>query len=205
VSGDVVLVVEDDDYYAPTHVAQTVALFADGVDLVGDDTQRYYHVPTRQWRIFANTGASLCQTGFRRELLPVFAAQIAACRVRGSYGMDAALWRATPAARWRLARLETVVGIKGLPGTRGLGIGHRAHGWSRDPTGVRLRQWIGADAAVYLGGLSDAAGPDAADRGARVSGAGPGGHRHGQRLGVPRPDVGRPRGGVDGAAGVGRR
>jgi hypothetical protein len=45
---------------------------------------------------------------------------------------------------------NTVVGIKGLPGRKGLGLGHRPdHRFTPDPDFAKLREWIGADAEHY--------------------------------------------------------
>jgi hypothetical protein len=44
-----------------------------------------------------------------------------------------------------------VIGIKGLPGRMGIGIGHRqSFKGQDDPDGLKLREWIGDDAGIYL-------------------------------------------------------
>ena len=152
IEGEIVVVCEHDDYYAPTHLERILEQFHDGVDLAGDDQQRYYHVGLRRWRIFQNRGASLCQTAFRRELIPTFADVLQRCLLAQTYGVDAALWTAVGEDRKSLQRTETVVGIKGVPGPQGLGIGHRpdvVRKWIADADGATLREWIGADASVY--------------------------------------------------------
>src|ERR1043166_6167693 len=114
VTGDVIVCIEDDDWEAPTHLAQLTSQFAPASVLIaGDDQQRYYHVGHRCWRRFDNVGASLCQTAFRRELVPLVRAVIRSCLLRQSYGIDAALWAAVPDLQQRsLIRRDTVVGIK---------------------------------------------------------------------------------------------
>lgn len=160
VTGDVLVVVEDDDFYAPSHLATILTqLGQPGVQIAGDDCQRYYNVPHRRWRVFQNKGASLCQTAIRRARFPDFARAIQSQgKVSGSgggYGVDGALWNGLPDAVKSLKRTDTVVGIKGLPGRVGLGIGHRPHGpgWTDDQSGRQLRAWVGADADVYLGAM----------------------------------------------------
>lgn len=152
--GDVIVFVEDDDWYAADHLARLVGLLADNGDAwaAGDDLQRYYNVPARLYRTFDNVGASMCQTAIRREALPLMVETISACLAKGSYGVDTTFWRALPRERWAIRRLNTVVGMKGLPGQPGLGIGHRPKGaaWTADPEGAVLRDWLGADADVYL-------------------------------------------------------
>jgi Glycosyl transferase family 2 len=161
VSGDVVVFVEDDDYYAPRHLERIVAqVTAPGVGIAGDDQQRYYNLPQRCWRVFQNRGASLCQTAIRRDAIPFLERAIRyASRIGGGYGVDGALWEDIPAEFKSLERTQTVTGIKGLPGRSGLGIGHRPNGghWTPDRDGSRLRAWLGADADVYLTGVELAA------------------------------------------------
>ena len=153
VAAPIVAIVEHDDYYAPTHFARIVAqLEPPEAQIAGDDEQRYYHVPSRQWRVFANLGASLCQTAFRVDRLALFQAVVERRLAQNHFGVDGAFWASVPRAHWALARTQTVVGIKGLAGRPGLGIGHRPQGpgWGTDPLGAQLCQWIGSDASWYL-------------------------------------------------------
>lgn len=152
-SGDVVVFVEDDDHYAPDHVEHIVSQLERNPQALaaGDDRLRYYNVAHRWWREFANVGSALCQTALRREAIPGFLNVIRECRRVRAYGIDAAFWRLIPRERWAISRTGTVVGMKGLPGTAGLGIGHRprAEQWNRDRDGAKLREWIGYDADLY--------------------------------------------------------
>lgn len=151
VTGDVVIIAEDDDWYAPTHLETLAQQLSDpGILIAGDDQQRYYNIPQRKYRLFKNRGASLCQTGFSASLIPTLRAVIRDCVRRNTYGVDCALWARQPASVKSLRRTHTVLGIKGLPGQAGLGIGHRPQaGWTPDPHGQQLRAWIGDDADVY--------------------------------------------------------
>jgi glycosyltransferase involved in cell wall biosynthesis len=150
-TGDILVVVEDDDWYASTHLATIVAQLRTAHALAaGDDQQRYYNLRHRTWRRFDNRGASLCQTAFRRAALPRFLDAIQGCAQGGTYGIDALFWASIPPAARALARTETVVGMKSLPGQVGLGIGHRPDGrWTPDPDLAQLRAWIGDDVAPY--------------------------------------------------------
>ena len=156
--GDLIVFWEDDDYYAPTHLAALLDLFSvvpDGL-LFGDDMQRYYNLPYRRYKVMANQGASLCQTAMHRMLLPWFHDVIVSCRGivhKAPYGVDGRLWGPVLRGdlRGALAPLDTVVGIKGLPGTMGLGLGHRPERvamWEDDAAGEQLRRWITDPAAV---------------------------------------------------------
>lgn len=152
VTGDIIVVIEDDDWYAPRHIETLLEQFDSYALIAGDDDQRYYNVQHRCWRRFENKGGCLCQTAFRRDLVPQLLRVIDACEQRGSYGVDTAFWASAPKAGWRLRRDHTVLGIKGLPGQVGLGIGHRpdAH-WTADRAFVQLRSWIGQDVDLYSG------------------------------------------------------
>lgn len=152
-TGEAIVWCEDDDYYAPDHL-ECMAAALEARPLVGsEDVQHYYNVAHRAWRRFNNTGASLCQTGMRREMWPAFEAIVRQCLARGAHGTDTYFWRSVPREQWGLLGRMTVLGLKGLPGCAGLGIGHRPNGhqWTADPDLAQLREWIGADADLYAG------------------------------------------------------
>lgn len=150
VRGDVVLVMEDDDYYRPAHIE--VQLRHLGMhDAVGCVWLDYYNLRHRAWRVLRNPCAALCNTAFYAHYLPVLEA--AAERVRaaadGFYHVDRLFWDAMGTAG--LHEDRTVVGIKGLPGLAGIGMGHRRRGpWERDPAWRQLRAWVGDDADAYI-------------------------------------------------------
>lgn len=152
-NGELVIIVEDDDWYSPTHLERMADLAqASPKALIfgAGDKQHYHNVAARCWRIFENVGASLCQTGFRRSIMRSFRSIVQNCLARGTYGIDTTLWRATPREHWALGGELTVLGIKGLPGRPGLGVGHRpGDGWTADPDLSMLRAWIGGDADTY--------------------------------------------------------
>lgn len=139
------VIIEDDDWYAPDWLT-TVAAELEHAELVGEHRARYYNVEQRRGRQLANTGhASLCSTAMRGSALRDFAD---ACRSRPKF-IDLELWR-RPRER-RLFGGHRVVGIKGLPGRGGIGMGHDPDfKGEADPCGSLLRDWIGADAEVYL-------------------------------------------------------
>lgn len=149
-TGDIVIVVEDDDYYMPNHIAACVEGLQDR-DAYGCPKLRYYNVQHRMWANMSNRGAALCQTAVTRKLVPALRAAAQLAHERNSFAIDGAFWE----SRQQLAQgSATVVGIKGLPGTAGLGIGHRPKSslnrrWQRDPSLQKLREWIGADAEEY--------------------------------------------------------
>lgn len=150
--GDLIVLIEHDDWYAPSHLETIVAQLA-GADAMaaGDDRQRYYNVAHRRWRVFDNVGASLCQTAFRRAVLGEFQNAVRRCLRNNWFHVDRTFWDEIPEFRRSLRRTNTAVGIKGLPGRPGIGIGHRPTGplWNADPSLEYLRRAIGADADLY--------------------------------------------------------
>ena len=147
---------EDDDWYAADHLAATLALL-DGSTapwIVGDPVQRYYNVGIRRYRCYPNKGAALSQTGLAAAAFPHLRAVLTTCLTAASYGVDGRLWVPMLIGQMCgiLSPMQTVVGIKGLPGQVGLGVGHRPAiiaKWTADPALTTLREWIGADADVY--------------------------------------------------------
>lgn len=151
VKGEIVAVIENDDWYAPGHLSD-LADRLERVALAGSIWQPYYNLPTKRWHVFRNIGASLCQTGFRRELLPLFRQAIETCIEKQTYGVDGTFWRVCRArdVHEDNPEIRTSIGIKGLPGRAGLGVGHRPDKrWDLDENGDVLREWVGADADVY--------------------------------------------------------
>jgi len=144
VTGDIVVIVEDDDHYAPNHIAACVA----GLKrwpAYGCARLLYYNVEHRCWVQMANRGSALCQTAFRRELIPDMRDACHGAYRDNSVAVDWRFWQ----DRQALAiGPKTVIGIKGLPGRPGLGIGHRPKNqrnrkWGEDPSMKKLREWIG--------------------------------------------------------------
>jgi len=155
---DKVLIIEDDDWYHPCYVAMMTALL-DVRPLVGSARAKFYNVRHRKYLVHNNTShASLCQTGFRRELFPkvIEILQNSGSLIpTGPQQLDGTLWRRSgiPAGhKLLLPESPHVVGIKGMPGLPGLGIHHRAEelrGYTDDPELLQLREWIGSDAEFY--------------------------------------------------------
>lgn len=150
VTGDVVVIVEDDDHYLTTHIAECVKGLAKQ-PVYGCPTLKYYNIAHRMYVRMRNKGSALCQTAFRRELIPAMQDAARRAIAANDFGIDGRFW----SPRIGLATgAQTVVGIKGLPGTAGLGIGHRPKSgrgklWRKDPDMKVLRAWIGNDADNY--------------------------------------------------------
>lgn len=150
IKGDKILIIEDDEYYAPGYVA-AMSKYLDKHEVVGIGMSRYYHLPSGGYMVIGNMShASLAQTGFRRSFLPEFRKVL----IPGKLYIDFAVWqRARPRGRAFVFRDKAplYVGIKGLPGRPGIGRGHDARIYRlHDPARKILRQWMPRDYQAYL-------------------------------------------------------
>jgi glycosyltransferase involved in cell wall biosynthesis len=149
-SSEFVAVIEDDDYYSPRHL-ENICKYLETAALVGEIPSRYYNVKHRMFRTMAaNQHASLCQTGFRAELIPMVRE---VCKLNGP--VDVCLWQEVRSngGIFKQYLEDQVIGIKGMPGRAGVGIGHypesRLSRWNADPQLRVLQDWIGDDAKLY--------------------------------------------------------
>lgn len=147
-TGDAIVIMEDDDWYDPRHIERAMEGLVIS-PVYGCRMLYYYHIGDRRWAKFQNIGAALCQTAFRITEKGRMMASVEATQRAGAYNIDGQFW----AGFTHLAiGPQTVIGMKGLPGTKGLGVGHRSHPrvhWTPDPDLVELRRWIGADVSLY--------------------------------------------------------
>jgi hypothetical protein len=146
--------VEDDDYYAARYL-RIMEHLINSAEIAGETRAVYYHVGARKWQQMRNTDrASLCQTVVRASLLPTIRQLCAS----GDPFIDLKLWKLAATHRVVAPGLHPmVVGIKGMPGRRGIGIGHDASraAYQDDADLSKLRSMIGNDAEVYAGFLRD--------------------------------------------------
>jgi hypothetical protein len=142
-----VVIIEDDDYYGPSYLS-AVAEWLELDDLVGECQARYYNIQTRRFHQCGNKNhASLCSTAMRGAALKVFRDIINGQQLH-EY-IDIALWQGH---NGKLYPAQHVVGIKGLPGRRGIGVGHTPDFGKPDSGSAMLREWVGQEyAQVYNG------------------------------------------------------
>lgn len=152
IAHDKILFIEDDDAYH-RHYVKITAHDLDNYDIVGETRAHYYFVPRRKARIHSNRRhSSLCQTGIRRNLLPLLAAT---CQRPGhEEDWDRVLWLDVAKTDRMLRDTVLCVGMKGLPGRPGIGYGHRPEfnfrEWTDDRSLMLLSSWIGLqNAALY--------------------------------------------------------
>lgn len=139
------VIIEDDDWYAPTWLAEVDARLRRDF-LVGECRARYYNLATRTGRAIPNERhASLCSSAMSGAGIEA----LRSCVQRAGTFIDMTLWRThLPSS---LFNTQLVVGIKGLPGRGGIGKGHHpGFVGQADPEGALLRQWVGDDATFYL-------------------------------------------------------
>lgn len=118
---DRVVIVEDDDAYAPWWI-ERCAEWLEDADLVGEAPSLYRHRNGRERDMGNRQHASLCATALRG---PAIEALRQVCRER-SRGIDIELWRRCRSrGRIHPPTPRGVVGMKGGPGRSGIGIGHR--------------------------------------------------------------------------------
>lgn len=148
VESDIILFIEDDDWYAPDYVSQMVEALQ-YAPIAGEPDAIYYHVGARGWWANGNDRhASLCQTGIRRELLP----KLKKILESEEKFIDIPLWAESGYIPTGRIFLRRCIGIKGMPGRQGIGAGHNVDmmNYDTDPDAVKLRELIGDDADNYL-------------------------------------------------------
>jgi hypothetical protein len=152
ISAPRLLIMEDDDCYREWYLEDMFSRLK-AAHLVGTTWQKYYHLPSMSYKIYRNRGSAFCSTGMSEQAYPLL---VEACRtgLQGSKGIDAKLWQLGQSGGLRLDIFspteDAVIGIKGLPGRRGIGVGHAAKGYTPDPQGVILDRWCGVEyASLY--------------------------------------------------------
>jgi hypothetical protein len=166
VTGDKVLIMEDDEYYAPGYIEE-MSRRLDSHEVVGICDSKYYHLPTGGWDNCRNMAhASLAQTGFRASFLPTFSEFVG----KGIYPdwLDTQIWRFVQASKKTASPIAfqlfvdsaepLYVGMKGLPGRSGIGSGHNPTMYRRHrdtPDRAQLKKWIPKDYQIYLDVLKE--------------------------------------------------
>jgi len=156
VTGDKIFVWEDDEYYAPDYI-NDLSILLDKYEVVGIGRSKYYHLPSSTYLIHPNMGhASLAQTAFRKSFLNDLNTV-----VDGNDFLDQRLWDIINPGEVNLketGRSEKIskngrgyifddknkslyVGMKGLPGRKGIGSGHKGIG-TKDFGWNKLKEWI---------------------------------------------------------------
>jgi len=151
-TGNRILIIEDDEYYAPGYV-ERMSKELDIAEVAGIMRAKYYHLPTGGYQHIPNMAhASLAQTGFRKSFIPKV---IPLLRDGGKLYLDMDIWRVarqTCTVSLILDDKESLyAGIKGMAGRGGIGSGHNPISYaSHDTNRNILKKWIPKDYQVYL-------------------------------------------------------
>lgn len=151
VTGDALIFMEDDDWYAPGWFAWCEKHLAQ-YDIVGQGNALYYHVARRWWSECRNTRhASLCNTAINRSM---FQPLVNLIKGFDNQFFDTRLWRLDKRRYLHLPKdgERLVVGLKGMPGLLGYSHEHKSSipkGVTLDPALMKLWQVLGPDAAPY--------------------------------------------------------
>jgi len=140
-----IFIIEDDDYYKPVYLDRMVPRL-NGFQATGERNTIYYNVYYRTYFTNPNLGhASLFQTAFSIDALPIFSGCI------NEKFIDMIFWsRLTKVNLFNDGNLS--IGIKGIPGRYGIGAGHtRLRNMPQDQDWRILTQLIGMeDARLYM-------------------------------------------------------
>lgn len=150
IKSDLVLIIEDDEYYGPDYISTMVGQL-EHADLVGERASKYYFPMERKWMQYPTWHhVALCRMGWRKSVLPT---AIKAVTGTDHRSVDLRVWNAWTGSRrvWvdNVGNMRLGVGIKGMPG-RKCGVNKAPLGCHSDPTGEKLRQMVGDDAGTYL-------------------------------------------------------
>jgi len=152
------VILEDDEYYAPTYVEEMTRRLVQH-EVVGIKGARYYHIVSGGYMVMGGGWhASLAETAFRSSYLP----ELNVLADNGAFPtlLDVIMWRRLRTSDRTLLFSDSdqplYCGIKGLPGRPGIGIGHRTASYHLVDTSDRaiLKRWVPKDYQVYLDILS---------------------------------------------------
>lgn len=148
VTGDYVFVIEDDEYYAPTYLESMVKLLQTN-DIVGLSNSQYYHLKVPGYKYMGNyKHASLCHTGITIKAWELLYQAVHS----GQYYFDIELWKYVQEKRLKsclISESNLSIGIKGMPGKKGLGTGHDKIGYYGDDSYSKLKEWLRDDWVFY--------------------------------------------------------
>jgi len=131
--GDVVFFIEDDDWYDPEYIDRVMSLFETSekanatLTAYGEPYAYYFNIKHRWWLRHSNIRhASLCQTAVHLSALQTIQEIL---REQQNPFFDVALWARLLGSKTILSlrgdNHPLVIGIKGMPGRKGYGVGHK--------------------------------------------------------------------------------
>lgn len=149
-----VVVMDDDEWYAPDHVSNLVEGLEEGKQLVACTPERRYNLLARRWNFNTtlNPGPGIC--GIHADYVRRYTQMLYSDPPNG----DVLAWNDVGLEPERRSTNVAIKGVGyGVPGIRG-GQNAKKHdpssrvvqGWNHDPELDMLREWIGDDVDVYL-------------------------------------------------------
>lgn len=118
---DSVLIIEDDDYYAPWWIRMCKTWLTKH-ELVGEAPSLYRHLNGVEKQMNNRNHASLCSTAMRGSAIKTFRRVLE----RNTKAIDVNLWRNQGTKSKKIYPYNGgVIGIKGYPGRAGIGVGHK--------------------------------------------------------------------------------
>jgi hypothetical protein len=144
VETEMLFFIEDDDYYAPQYLScmcEELKQFP----LVGIERARYYNL-IGMYKQFQNSKhSSLCSTALTSRMYTILRQMME----NDNPYLDLRLWRNCP-YRSKLLDTDMVIGIKGLPGRKGIGSGHtKLNDYVTDKDFKVLKAWVKSDYTTY--------------------------------------------------------
>jgi GT2 family glycosyltransferase len=146
-TGDKIIIIEDDEYYSPKYVEE-MSKKLDEYDLVGIGKSKYYNM--QGFKYYQHNGvafadhASLAQTAFNKSLIPSILK-----KMNGDQFIDVRIWQGLRGNSNIFVddKQSLYVGIKGMPGRKGIGSGHNINmeGYKDDKNKAVLKEWITND------------------------------------------------------------
>lgn len=152
-TGDILVFMEDDDFYAPVYLEAIENEFKHSAsEMVGLTEVTYYNVQFAKWRsLYNHTYCPMAFTAIRREMAPV----LLQCLGTPNHTADVAFWHLCREQEVKMTKIPAMglgIGVKGMPGRPGIGIGHRDLDmrWKSDDTEKsKARDLFGVDFHFY--------------------------------------------------------
>ena len=161
ITGDKVIIMEDDEYYSPAYI-KTISTLLNNYAIVGIGRNRYYHLFNNTYYEHGNMfHASLAETSFTKEFLSNVINVLNKMSVNDSF-LDIKIWdiifpgktmqplpveiKENISKKWNAIIFDDnsqplYVGMKGLPGREGIGSGHKGTGALDNGRNI-LKSWV---------------------------------------------------------------
>lgn len=147
VTGDVLFLIEDDDYYAPEYL-ETMVKLLETSEIAGLSNSKYYHLGAGHRFMYNYEHSSLCTTAIRKSQLKRLYRAVNS----GHFYFDIQMWKSCKedgVSMALLANTKLSIGIKGMKGRTGLSRGHQVDGYTEDSELKVFKDWLGKDWEHY--------------------------------------------------------